>query len=331
LIRVAIVGATGYAGAELVRLLQSHPQAEVTTVTSGRSAGKPLREECPWLATGLTLTAFEPESIDTDYVFLCQEAGFAMDHAAALVERAKVIDLSADFRLHDPALYEKYYKRPHSAPGLNPVYGLPELVDRESIKAAKLLANPGCYPTGTLLAITPFARAGLVREDTVAVVDAKSGVSGAGRSKKETEFLFSELDGSFKAYAVTGHRHIPEIEQTFGAKIRFTPHLLPTPRGLQVTAHIPLNKATDPIDLLKDFYKGERFVYVQDSLPSTKQVIGSNTCAIWATYDEHTDCAVVISVIDNLVKGAAGQAIQNMNLNAGLDEQTGLPTSGLWP
>ncbi|HSI72920.1 MAG TPA: hypothetical protein VK934_07060, partial [Fimbriimonas sp.] len=149
MIRVAVVGATGYAGAELVRLLQSHPDAEITSVTSARSAGKLLREECPWLATDLVLSSFEPDAVEADFVFLCQEAGFAMEHAATLLQRTKVIDLSADFRLDDAAAYEKYYKRPHTAPGLNPVYGLPELVDRESIKSARLLANPGCYPTGT--------------------------------------------------------------------------------------------------------------------------------------------------------------------------------------
>jgi N-acetyl-gamma-glutamyl-phosphate reductase len=331
-IRVAIVGATGYAGAELVRLLEFHPEVSIVAVTSSRSAGRPLRDECPWLATDLVLTQFDPQTVEADFVVLCQEAGFAMSHAGELLERCKVIDLSADFRLLDSDAYEKYYKRPHTAPDLNPVYGLPELSDRRAIAQTRLLANPGCYPTATLLALMPLQRAGIAVPDAFTVVDAKSGVSGAGRSKKDTDFLFSELDGGFKAYALTGHRHTPEIEQLYGSPVRFTPHLLPVPRGLEVTAHVPLEGGSyDLPGLYRDFYKDEAFVHVQDAPPSTKQVLGSNTCAIHVAFDEHTQSAVVLSVIDNLVKGAAGQAIQNMNLMAGLPEGLGLPKSGLWP
>lgn len=331
--RVAVVGASGYGGAEIVRLLSGHPCARVTVATSGRSAGRLLREECPWLATDLRLVPFDPEKLDADVVFLCQEAGFAMDHAAQLVGRAKVIDLSADFRLKDHSVYERTYGRPHANPKLpnEPEYGLPELVDREKIAATSLVANPGCYPTASLLAVMPLFRAGLAQGTPV--IDAKSGVSGAGRSRKETDYLFSELSGGFKPYAVTGHRHNPEIEQMVGRPIRFTPHLIPAARGLEATCHVPVSDTSKEAlrDLYRETYRSEPFVFVQDALPSTKQVIGSNRCVISVDYDPRTGYAVICSVIDNLVKGAAGQAIQNMNLMLGIPEVTGLPKDGMWP
>jgi N-acetyl-gamma-glutamyl-phosphate reductase len=333
-IRVAVVGASGYAGAEIVRLLSSHPCAQVTCVTSGRSAGKPLREECPWLATDLILEPFDPSAVEADIVFLCQETGFAMEHVATIVPRARVIDLSADFRLTDLDVYRRFYGRDHLNPNLpvKPVYGLPELVDRQAIASARLLANPGCYPTASLLAIMPVIRAGLL--GGTPVIDAKSGVSGAGRSRKETEYLFTELDGGFKAYGVVGHRHTPEISQLAGRAVRFTPHLIPIARGIEVTAHLPLSSAISKDDLFevyREAYEGEPFVTVQRTQPSTKQVLGSNRCAIAVDVDEDTGHAVVCSVIDNLVKGAAGQAIQNMNLMIGAPEDTGLPKNGIWP
>jgi N-acetyl-gamma-glutamyl-phosphate reductase len=328
-LKIAIIGATGYAGAELFRLLQSHPRVEVTTATSGRSAGKLLRDECPWLSTDQVLQPFEPDSLDVDFIFLCQEAGFAMEHACELITRAKVIDLSADFRLKDPLKYEQYYSRPFSAEGVTGVYGLPELVDKSEIASAKLLANPGCYPTASLLGLMPLVRSGLLRGTPV--IDAKSGVSGAGRSKKDTDYLFSELSGGFKAYAVAGHRHTPEIEQLAGVPVRFTPHLISTPRGLEATIHAPVADGAELQKLYEDFYAGQPFVKVVRQQPSIKQVVGSNRCDICPAYDEHTGFAVVTAVIDNLVKGAAGQAIQNMNLMAGLPEELGLPVSGIWP
>lgn len=331
---VAIVGASGYGGAELVRLLENHPRARVTTVTSGRMAGKPLREECPWLATDLVLTSFDPENVDADIVFLAQEAGFAMEHAELLTKKSKVIDLSADFRLSDINVYEKTYKRTHTRPTLpsEPVYGLPELIGREKIANAHLIANPGCYPTATLLGLMPLVRAGIVAG--VPVIDAKSGVSGAGRSRKETDYMFSELSGGFKPYAISGHRHIPEMEQFTGMPIRFTPHLIPAARGIESTIHVPVTPGATR-EAIKSIYQvayaNEPFVHVQDALPSTKQVIGANRCVICAEYDEHTGYAVIMSVIDNLVKGTAGQAIQCMNLMLGLPEETGLPKNGVWP
>lgn len=328
---VAVVGASGYGGAEIVRLLAGHPCAEVTTVTSGRSAGRPLREQCPWLATDLVLTEFDPAKIEADFVFLCQEAGFAMEHGRKLIERTRVIDLSADFRLKDASLYPTYYKREHTDPELlaEAVYGLPELVDRERIANARLVANPGCYATGSQLALAPLAKAGLI--NGIPVIDGKSGVSGAGRSRKETEYLFSELDGGFKAYAVVGHRHTPEIEQGVGHVVRFSPHLVPMPRGLHTTAHVPLTREADLNALFQEAFAAGPFVQVVDAPPSTKLVSGTNRCDIWATYDARTGYAVVCTVIDNLGKGAAGQAIQNLNLMAGLPETTGLPLNGVWP
>lgn len=331
-IRVAVIGATGYGGAELVRLLAGHPRATVTTVTSGRSAGKLLRDECPWLATDLVLSSFAPDTLDADVALLAQESGFAMEYAPTLSRRMKVIDLSADFRLKDPAVFESTYGRPHACPDLPSVYGLPELVDRRELAQAQVVANPGCYPTASLLALVPLIRAGLVAG--IPTIDAKSGVSGAGRSKKETDFLFSELAGGFKAYAVTGHRHIPEIEQQAGLTVRFVPHLIPSARGIHATVHVPLTKpiSTEALrELYREATQAEPFLQVQDTPPSTKQVQGSNRCILSPFGDERTQSATVLSVIDNLVKGAAGQAIQNMNLLFGLPETTGLPLNGVWP
>jgi len=333
-IRVAVVGATGYGGSEIIRLLSAHPCAKVTTVTSARRAGSLLREECPWLSTDLELTEFIADQVEADFTFLCQEAGFAMEVAPHLLPRTRIIDLSADFRLEDLDEYEKYYGRKHSNPSLKtkPVYGLPELVDRHLIEQASLVANPGCFPTTSLLAIMPLISAGLV--SGVPVIDAKSGVSGAGRSRLETGYMFSELDGGMKAYGIVGHRHTAEIEQISGLIVRFTPHLIPIARGIHVTAHVPLKdgQSAERIkEIYKDFYSDEPFVTVLDAPPSTKQVLGSNRCALSVSVDARTNYAVVCAVIDNLVKGMAGQAIQNMNLMAGIPEETGLPMDGMWP
>jgi N-acetyl-gamma-glutamyl-phosphate reductase len=333
-IHVAVVGATGYGGSEVIRLMASHPCAKVTVATSARRAGAMLREECPWLSSELVLSEFDPASIKADFTFLCQESGFAMEVAAALEGKTRVIDLSADFRLDDHTVYEAYYGRKHANPSLakKPVYGLPELVDRQEIANADLIANPGCYPTATLLAMMPLVRAGLI--SGTPVIDAKSGVSGAGRSKKETDYLFSELSGGFKAYGVAGHRHTAEMEQLSGLRVRFTPHLIPVARGIHSTAHVPLKEALTKAELRRifdDFYRDEPFVTLQDAPPSTKQVLGSNRCVISVEADERSGYAVVCSVIDNLVKGMAGQAIQNLNIMAGISEETGLPMDGMWP
>ena len=332
MLRVAVIGATGYGGSELVRLLEAHPCAKVTTVTSSRSAGKLLREECPWLASDLVLTSFKPEEIEADIVFLAQESGFAMQQVPNLA--GKIIDLSADYRLRDPSIFASYYGKPHcDLDGLTKaVYGLPELVPVEEIAAAKVIANPGCYPTTTLLGLMPLFNANLV--GGTPVVDAKSGVSGAGRARTETDYLFTEITGGFRAYSPIGHRHTPEIEQMTGRPIRFTPHLIPAARGIHVTSHVPLNRSisrAELTDLYRTTYDGRAFVAIQDGLPSTKQVQGSNRCIIRVDFDDRTQMAVIISVTDNLVKGAAGQAIQNMNIMCGLPEAIGLPMSGIWP
>jgi len=328
-LRVAVVGATGYGGAELVRLLSMHPHARVVVATSERLAGAPLAHECPWLATDLVLQAFDPESLDVDVVFLAQEAGFAMLHAGTLLRKSKVVDLSADFRLRDKAVYSATYKREFEAPGVvdEAVYGLPEAGFREKLKSARLVANPGCHATNAILGLKPL----VPFLEGVPVVDSKTGVSGAGRSRKETDYLFSELTGNFKAYAATGHRHIPEIEQQIGVKIRFTPHLIPVSRGIYTTIHAPVRNPDAIAGAYRAAYAGEPFVRVLDSLPSIKQVTGSNRLDIHVAIDDHTGFAVVSVVQDNLVKGAAGQAIQNMNLMSGFPEDAGLPIHGVWP
>ena len=331
---MAIVGASGYGGAELVRLLSGHPGVEIAAATSARSAGKPLQEACPWLATDLVLSAFDPATVACDVAFLAQEAGFAMDHARTLVERGiRVIDLSADFRLQDGAAYARYYGMAHRDPALlrEAVYGLPELVDRGRIAGARLVANPGCHVTATLLALAPLLDH--VVPGAVPVVDTKTGVSGAGRSRKETSYLFSELDGGVSAYAVAGHRHTPEIEAMLpaGMRVRFTPHLVPTPRGMVATVHVPLREPLDVLATLKARYAGEPMVRAVDAPPHSKALAGTAGAHVWGTYDDHTGMAVAIGALDNLGKGAAGQAIQNLNLMLGLPEAIGLPLSGLWP
>ncbi len=333
-LRVAVVGATGYTGAELVRILATHPRAQVVAATSERSAGKPLSAECPWLASDLILQSLDEGLPDCDFVFLCQEAGFAMNRAPELLERARVIDLSADFRLEDLSIYEEYYRRAHACPAWNEaaVYGLPELVSRDSIRAARLVANPGCYPTASLLGLMPIVHKGWL--NGTPVVDAKSGVSGAGRSRQETEYLFTEVTGSFRGYKPIGHRHTPEIEQRVGRPIRFTPQLLPIARGLQATIHAPLAEGVDETALraaYEERYADEPFVRLCEHPPSVKATQGSNACLISVHFDPRTRYAVVCSAIDNLMKGASGQAVQNMNLMAGLPETEGLPAHGVWP
>jgi N-acetyl-gamma-glutamyl-phosphate reductase len=329
-IRIGIVGATGYTGAELVRLLSSHPNVEIAVVTSGRHAGEPLSAHCPWLDSELVLSSFDPASLDVDAVFLCQESGFALHHAAELAHRMRVIDLSADFRLKDADAFRAAYGlEPATLPKeILTVYGLPEIADHASIREAHIIANAGCHVAASTLALNPFAKAGLV--SGTPVIDTKTGVSGAGRSRAETAYLFSELDGSVSAYKITGHRHIPEIEQNIGLAVRFTPHLVPVPRGLHATIQFP-SACTDPISVLERAYESEPFVRVVHTPPQTKHVLGSNRCDVYATHDPHTGFVIAIAVLDNLVKGASGNAIQNLNLAFGLPETAGLPIHGLWP
>jgi N-acetyl-gamma-glutamyl-phosphate reductase len=328
----AVVGATGYTGAEVVRLLSNHPSVELTVATSERQAGNPVSEACPWLSSDVVLSRFDAEALDVDVVFLCQANGMAMKIVPELAKRTRVVDLSADFRLRETSRYADWYGMEHACPGYEPwpAYGLPELFDRAAIASARVVANPGCYVTATLLALVPLARAGLLRG--VPIVDAKSGVSGAGRSRSETEYLLGELHGGFKPYKTTGHRHIPEIEQGLGAPVHFVPHLLPIARGICATVHVATSVgAEDVYACWSAAYVNEPFVRVQRTAPSTKQVHGSNVCALYADFDERTGIGVLVSALDNLVKGAAGQAVQNMNLMLGLPEAAGLPREGVWP
>jgi len=334
-ISVAVVGGTGYVGGEIIRLLQEHPLAEVKLATSNRNQGIRLRDKCPWIATDLVLSPFDPESIDADFVFICQEAGFAMQHAPTLVKRSKVIDMAADFRFKDASIYEKWYKKPHLCPDLlaESVYGMPELVLHSSIASARVIGNPGCYVTASSLALAPLFKAGLLKG--VPVIDAKSGVSGAGRSKTDPDYLYSEMTSNMKAYGVVGHRHTPEIEQNVGCLVRFTPHLVPMARGIHATIQVPIVDGVTReqiYEVWRGTYANSPFVSLQEAgWPSVKQVAGSNRCDMAADVDERTGYAAIVSVLDNMIKGAAGQAIQNMNIMTGLPETTGLPLNGVWP
>lgn len=331
---VAIAGATGYGGAETVRLLLRHPGLEVVQVTSGRLAGERLDSACPWLSTDLLLSSFEPERVEAEFVVMAQESGFAMRHRGALPSGVRVVDLSADYRLRDERTYSEWYKAPHvDANGLrDAAYGLPERAPLDAIRSAQVVANPGCYPTAALLALGPLEEAGIV--EGIPVIDAKSGVSGAGRGKTDADFGFSELSGGFKAYGVTGHRHTPEIEQGLGGRtVRFVPHLIPASRGIHETIHFATRASKEDIlALWRAAYAARPFVgVVEQGWPSTKAVLGSNRCLLAADVDARTGMATLVSVIDNLIKGAAGQAVQNLNIMCGMPEETGLPLDGVWP
>ena len=345
MLKVAIYGASGYTGQELLRLLLRHPQAEVVAVTSRRYAGIPVSDIYP-VFVGLTDLAFvdaSPEDVAgaADIVFLALPHGVAMAVAPLFLKAGKkVIDLSADFRLHDVATYEKWYSR-HTARNIikESVYGIPELYGNE-IARAKLVANPGCYPTSVILGLAPLLKANWI-DDCSIIADSKSGVSGAGR-EPQVGTLFCEVDEGFKAYKVAQHRHTPEMEQEISilagsdVKISFTPHLLPITRGILSTIYATLQKevaTAELIDLYRAFYKEKKFVrvYKAGTFPNISSVRGSNYCDIGLTVDARTSRVIIICAIDNLVKGAAGQAIQNMNLMCGLSEDMGLNMISLFP
>lgn len=345
--RIGIVGASGYAGGELIRILAAAPQIQLTYLTSDTFAGRPVREAFP----GIRIEGIEFEGFDLDVaiskcdlLFLAQGSGEAMKQAGCILEAGKkVVDLSADFRLKDPAQYPAWYGIEHADPsGLaSAVYGLPEL-HREEIKAANLVANPGCYPTAAILALAPLLEQKLIDPKSI-IVDAKSGISGAGRSRITSDYLYTELNESLKPYAVGGtHRHTPEIEQELSSiaghnvQITFTPHLVPMTRGLLATCYAIANTKQNLAELLDVFserYDAEPFVHLcgEGSQPSTKATCGTNQCHIGIALDERTDRIIVAAAIDNLGKGAAGQAVQNMNLMLGLPETHGLEAQGLWP
>lgn len=336
--RVAVLGASGYAGAELLRLLAGHPDVEVVLATGEASAGTPARHLYPGLAAAypdLDYQAYDPVSCDgLDAAFLALPHGASQGIVPDLAKRVPhLIDLAADFRLRDPALYPEWYGEAHTRPDLlaDAAFGIPELF-RDPLRGAALVAVAGCYVTAASLALTPLVRAGLV-EPTGVVVDAASGVSGAGRGLKHS-MLFGTVDGGFSAYGLLHHRHTPEIEQATGAQVLFTPHLAPMTRGILATVYARPTGPTSTAELLahyRDSYAGEPFVVVREDPPSTKDTLGANTAHLTARFDERTGWVVALSALDNLVKGAAGQAIQCANLALGLPETAGLPTVALHP
>jgi N-acetyl-gamma-glutamyl-phosphate reductase len=335
MIKVGIVGGTGYTGVELLRLLAQHPEVEMTAITSRGEAGTAVADMFPSLRGRVALKFSDPKDAPLDkcdVVFFATPNGVAMQQTRALLDAGvRVIDLAADFRIKDIAVWERWYGMSHAAPDLvaEAVYGLPE-VNREAIRKARLVANPGCYPTATQLGFLPLVEAGCIELDHL-VADAKSGVSGAGR-KAETHILFSEASDNFKAYGVPGHRHLPEIRQGLAIAagrevgLTFVPHLTPMIRGIHATLYARITREEDFQALFERRYANEPYVDVlpPKSHPDTRSVRAANTCRIAIHRPQGGDTLVVLSVIDNLVKGAAGQAVQNMNLMHGLDECTGL-------
>lgn len=344
MIKVGIVGGTGYTGVELLRILAQHPQAQLAAITSRKEAGMAVADMYPSLRGSVSLAYSDPASVDLsrcDIVFFATPNAVAMTQAQVLVDAGvRIVDLSADFRIRDVAEWEKWYGARHAAPGLvaQAVYGLPE-VYRERIRTARVVANPGCYPTAVQLGFLPLLSAGVVDLDHL-IADAKSGVSGAGR-KADTHILFSEASDNFKAYGVAGHRHWPEIRQGLAdvsgrqVGLTFVPHLTPMIRGMHATLYARLTAVGMKLagsgadyfqQLYEERYSAEPFVDVlpPDSLPDTRSVRAANVCRIAVHRPQGGDTLVVLAVIDNLVKGAAGQGVQNMNIMFGLPETLGL-------
>jgi len=345
MIRIGIVGASGYTGVELARLLCGCPDVKITVATSRQYAGQKLAEVYPNLTSMVDIVCEDLQADElverADLFFTAVPHQTAMAVVPDLLKAGKkVVDLSADFRIHDAAVYEKWYQK-HTAQEYlgEAVYGLPEL-HREQIKKARLIANPGCYPTSVILGLAPLLQAGIIEPETI-IADSKSGASGAGRAA-QTGTLFCEITEGFKAYKVAAHRHTPEMEQEISelckkpVTISFTPHLLPMSRGILSTIYAKLTRqVTDSEidDLYKSFYKEEPFVRIcaPGAVPATQFVRGSNFCDIGFKTDSRTNRIVVLSAIDNLVKGAAGQAVQNMNLMCSLPETRGLLAVPLFP
>ncbi len=343
-IKVGIVGGTGYTGVELLRLLATHSSAEVTAITSRSEAGMSVAELFPSLRGFYDNLCFSVPDDDVlaecDVVFFATPHGVAMSSMPSLIARGvRVIDLSADFRIKDVALWERWYGQPHTCPDLveMAVYGLPEM-NREQIKTAQLVAAPGCYPTSVQLGLMPLLKAGLI-DPTRLIANSASGVSGAGRQGK-IDNIFAEVSDSFKAYGVAGHRHLPEIEQGLAlmsggpVNLTFVPHLLPTIRGIHSTMYADLRgEAADLQALFEDTYRNEPFVDVMPagSCPQTRSVKGANICRLAVHQPQGRNTVVVLAVIDNLVKGASGQAVQIMNIMLDLDEKDGLRGLGLNP
>ncbi|HZM55154.1 MAG TPA: N-acetyl-gamma-glutamyl-phosphate reductase [Acidimicrobiales bacterium] len=353
--KVGIVGASGYAGVELLRLCAGHPDLEVAVATAGANSGERVARHTPSLAAAYPSLSYAPTEASAldglDLVFLALPHGQSQHLVPELLAGVGVIvDLAADFRLHDPALYPTWYGEPHSAPELlgRFAYGLPELHRRE-LQGARLIAAPGCYPTAAILALAPLVEAGVLARPggqndpggsvPSFVVDAASGVSGAGRAPK-VDLHFAAVDEGFAAYGLLDHRHTAEMEQSLGAPVLFTPHLAPMVRGILATCYArpsasvggPGALTTDAaMGILRNRYDGEPFVVVTADPPSTKATTGSNCAQVTVRVDARTGWVLAIAAIDNLIKGASGQAVQCANLALGLPEDTGLPKAGVYP
>jgi N-acetyl-gamma-glutamyl-phosphate reductase len=335
--KVGIINVTGYTGVELARLLHQHPEVELASVTGRSAAGKNLGEVFPHLAD-IKLT-IEAELGDVELAFSAMPHKESAKEVIPLIDKGvKVVDISADFRLKDRALYQQWYGFKHPSPQLlnKAVYGLPEL-HRAKIASARLVANPGCYPTGAILALAPAVKAKLIGPDIV--IDSKSGLSGSGRSLS-LDSHYAEANEDTSAYALEGHRHMPEIVQELmrlnpkRPSIAFVPHLVPMTRGILSTCYAPLVKKIEEEELkkiYKDFYKDEPFVRVPEAPPHTKHTWGNNMCLVYPVIDPRANRLIVVSCIDNLMKGAAGQAIQNMNIMLDLPETTGLEALAIYP
>ncbi|MBS0319684.1 MAG: N-acetyl-gamma-glutamyl-phosphate reductase [Proteobacteria bacterium] len=341
-LKIGIVGGTGYTGVELLRILAQHPHAELAAITSRKEAGMPVAQMFPSLRRVCDLAFTEPDKSDLkgcDVVFFATPHGVAMAQARELVDAGtKIVDLAADFRLQDPAEFERWYKMPHACPDLlaEAVYGLPEM-NRDAIRGARIVGNPGCYPTTMQLGFLPLVEAGVV-DTTLLVADCKSGVSGAGR-KAEISTLFAEASDNFAAYGLPGHRHHPEVTQglaraaTGPLNLVFTPHLTPMIRGIFSTLYASRVRDVDVQALFESRYAGEPFVDVMPagSAPDTRSVRASNMLRIAVANPKDSRLVRVLVVMDNLVKGAAGQAVQNMNLMCGLPETAGLTAVPVLP
>ena len=341
--KAGIINVTGYAGSELARLLWRHPDVELVSVTGRSAAGKRLPEVLPHLWE-IDLLVTESIQVSVDVAFSALPSGASAEALAPLVESGvKAIDIAADFRLHDPADFKRAYNIDHPAPHLldQAIYGLPE-IHREAIKGTNLVANPGCFPEAAILALAPAVRAGIIGDDII--VDAKTGISGAGRGGLATNIMdhFAEANENVVVYGLDGHGHQPEIAQELAelreaasANVTFVPHRVPMTRGILATCYAPLlDRGTNKQsvrDLYQEFYRGEPFVRVTPLPPQTKQTTGTNLCLVYPTVDEQAGRLVVVSCIDNLIKGAAGQAVQNMNLMCGLPETTALDTLAVYP
>lgn len=337
-IRVAIFGSSGFVGAELLRLCAAHPALAPVKLFGDSQAGSPLEKVHPHLALaypGAVVERYEEAALDgIDLVFAALPHGESQKLAPTLIERdLAVVDLGADFRLRDAAVYEQWYGEKHHAPELRDrfVYGIPE-IDREAIRTARFVAAAGCYPTSAILALKPLVDAGLIDKASI-IVDAASGVTGAGRGLKESTH-FNTVAESFSAYGLLTHRHTAEMEATLGAKVLFTPHLAPMNRGILATCYGTATRAMaadEPLKALRAAYAGEPFVHVTDAPPATKWTLGSNAVHVTARYDERTGRVLAVAALDNLVKGAAGQMVQCANLMLGLDEGAGLTNVGVYP